>query len=201
MSGGGALGSFHLGVVKALLDHGLMPRVIAGSSVGSIIASIVATKTDEELAEVFKHLSDFDLSFFSNRNTLEFLRHFLTQGTLQDIKYLKARLRALFGDLTFQEAYDRTGKVLNVCVTAADTNEPPRLMNYLTAPHAIIWSTVAASSAFPYLFEAQDILAKDVNGGFVRWSPSPGEGRERRWRDGSLEDDLPLRGLVRGGGG
>ena len=35
-SGGGSLGAFHLGVVKALLEHHMLPRVLAGSSVGSI---------------------------------------------------------------------------------------------------------------------------------------------------------------------
>lgn len=35
-SGGGSLGAFHLGVVKALLEHSMLPRVLAGSSVGSI---------------------------------------------------------------------------------------------------------------------------------------------------------------------
>ena len=35
-SGGGSLGAFHLGVVKALLEHQMLPRVLAGSSVGSV---------------------------------------------------------------------------------------------------------------------------------------------------------------------
>ncbi|EFN56547.1 hypothetical protein CHLNCDRAFT_144196 [Chlorella variabilis] len=39
LSGGGSLGAFHLGVVKALLEHGMLPRVLAGSSVGSIGAA------------------------------------------------------------------------------------------------------------------------------------------------------------------
>ena len=35
-SGGGSLAAFHLGVVKALLEHHMLPRVLAGSSVGSV---------------------------------------------------------------------------------------------------------------------------------------------------------------------
>jgi TAG lipase / steryl ester hydrolase / phospholipase A2 / LPA acyltransferase len=45
LSGGASLGSFHVGVVKTLVEHKLLPRIIAGSSVGSIICSIVATRT------------------------------------------------------------------------------------------------------------------------------------------------------------
>ena len=61
-----------------------------------------------------------------------------------------------------------TGRILNVAVCAADTNEPPRLLNYLTAPNAVVWSAVSCSSAFPGLFKPQDLLAKDQQGNFVR---------------------------------
>ena len=39
----------HIGVVKAFLDAGLLPRVIAGTSAGGLIAALVCTRTDEEL--------------------------------------------------------------------------------------------------------------------------------------------------------
>ena len=55
-----------------------------------------------------------------------------------------------------------------MAVTAADTKEPPRLLNYLTAPNCIIWSAVACSSAFPGLFQPQDLLAFDYKGRYVR---------------------------------
>jgi TAG lipase/steryl ester hydrolase/phospholipase A2/LPA acyltransferase len=87
--------------------------------------------------------------------------------------------------------------VLNVSVTAADTNEPPRLLNYLTAPHVVVWSAVACSSAFPGLFQPQELLARSAGGELVRFSSEAVGGGEgsRRWRDGSLEEDLPMRGL------
>jgi predicted acylesterase/phospholipase RssA len=44
------------------------------------------------------------------------------------------KLQQLLGSYTFLEAYERTGRILNVSVCPADTNEPPRLLNYLTAP-------------------------------------------------------------------
>ncbi|MFU8765095.1 MAG: patatin-like phospholipase family protein, partial [Haliea sp.] len=43
LSGGGVLGFYHLGVVKALLEQGLLPRVISGSSAGSLVAGVVGT--------------------------------------------------------------------------------------------------------------------------------------------------------------
>lgn len=40
--------------MKALFEHRMLPRVMAGSSVGSIVAGIVATRTDDELRETFR---------------------------------------------------------------------------------------------------------------------------------------------------
>lgn len=39
----------HVGVVKAFLDAGLLPRVITGTSAGGLIAALVCTRTDDEL--------------------------------------------------------------------------------------------------------------------------------------------------------
>lgn len=41
LSGGAYLGYYHLGVVKALYNEGLLPRVISGASAGSIMTAIV----------------------------------------------------------------------------------------------------------------------------------------------------------------
>ena len=46
-------------------------------------------------------------------------------------------------------------------------HEPPRLLNYLTSPHVVVWSAVTASCAFPGLFEAQELMAKDRQGKLV----------------------------------
>ena len=49
LSGGGVLGFLHLGVVTELLRHDLLPRVISGSSAGSIVAAALGCYNDEEL--------------------------------------------------------------------------------------------------------------------------------------------------------
>lgn len=51
LSGGGAVALYHLGVVKELHEHGLLPRVISGTSGGSIVAAMLACHTDVELPE------------------------------------------------------------------------------------------------------------------------------------------------------
>jgi len=197
LSGGGSFGSFHLGVVQALLEAGLLPRVLSGSSAGAIVAALICTRTPEELSELFAELPNRlqGIDFYASNTAAQILKHLLLKGTLQDHRVLQERLQRLLGDVTFQEAHARSGRVLNVSVTAADTTEPPRLLNYLTAPSVLVWSAVACSSAFPFLFAPQTLLARDARGHVVPFSNQAAGEAQRRWRDGSLEEDLPMRGL------
>ncbi|KAF8708545.1 hypothetical protein HU200_029915 [Digitaria exilis] len=199
LSGGASLGSFHVGVVKTLVEHKLLPRIIAGSSVGSIICSIVATRTWPEIESFFTD-SLQTLQFFDRIGGIfAVMRRVTTYGALHDISQMQRLLRDLTSNLTFQEAYDMTGRVLGITVCSPRKNEPPRCLNYLTAPHVVIWSAVTASCAFPGLFEAQELMAKDRFGNIVPFhapfstDPEQGPGAsKRRWRDGSLEMDLPM---------
>ena len=67
MSGGAALGTYHGGVVYALLRSNLLPKVITGSSVGSIIASLICTYTDEEFERVVKDPTLLNLTFYDKQ--------------------------------------------------------------------------------------------------------------------------------------
>ena len=203
---GRSLGTFHIGVCRALNRRNLLPRVLAGSSVGSIIAAVVCTRTSEELHDFFSD-ENFesalpDLTFFSGTDFLTSIFHLVKTGGMHNIDFFQKCLRDLYGDLTFQEAYDRSGgRILSVCVSPADARpgQKPRLLNYLTSPHLVIWSAVAASCAFPSLFPPQPLLAKARNGAFVPWQSSANEGgkgrKTQRWRDGSLQADLPMEQL------
>lgn len=197
LSGGGSLGTFHMGVCKALFAAHLLPKVLAGSSAGSIVCAIIATRTDIELRDMFSRIHQFDMNFFTNSSGVELVKHLINKGSLQDISFMIKRLRALLGELTFLEAFERTGRILNVTVCPADEKEPPKLLNYLTSPHALVWSAVAASSAFPGLYPAQHLLARSpTTGEIVTFSAHSGDGGlDRKWRDGSLEMDLPAQAL------
>jgi TAG lipase/steryl ester hydrolase/phospholipase A2/LPA acyltransferase len=196
LSGGASFGTFHMGVVKALFENRLLPRIIAGSSVGSIVASIISVRTDKELTETFKHLDEFDLKFFSEHKTINFIRNFLQRGHVHDDKYLINKLRVIIGDYTFQEAYERTGRILNISVCPVDTNESARVLNYLTAPSVLIWSAVAASSAFPGLFPSQKIYTKNEVGKLLSISKNDIiDSFGRKWQDGSIDLDLPVETL------
>lgn len=70
LSGGGARGIFHLGVIKALIQKGFKIKAISGSSIGSVIASLIASGNEPEkifeLAKKPKFKEIFKFSYLKN---------------------------------------------------------------------------------------------------------------------------------------
>ena len=62
LSGGGIRGASHIGALRALEEAGLKPKMIAGSSAGSIVASMYATgMTVDEMEESFLRYAPYVL--------------------------------------------------------------------------------------------------------------------------------------------
>ncbi len=250
LSGGAALGFYHVGVVKTLMENRLMPRVIGGSSAGSILCAMIGTRTDDEcFNDLFEvqgtiapgHSGQLMLNFFrpvltvkeqeqirkgygSNslgevyrntaggfhdakrtwqifvpiglRNFTSLVYDLLTgnrrpQSLLEhDTEHFRNCVRANVGRFTFQEAFDRTGRILNITVTPQNPSDPPRLLNYLTAPHVMVWSAAVASSSLPGVFESNRLWVKDADG-TERYECGAGV----KFSDGSMEQDLPMQQL------
>ena len=55
LSGGGTFGIFHNGVIRALLEHDLLPNIISGTSMGSITAGILATHHNHEVKALLRN--------------------------------------------------------------------------------------------------------------------------------------------------
>ncbi|KAI8927956.1 acyl transferase/acyl hydrolase/lysophospholipase [Entophlyctis helioformis] len=175
LHGGATFGMCHLGVVKALVEQGLLPRIISGSSVGALIAALVCIHTDDELPSIF--LPDgIDLKAFSSKDKrgsiTRKISRLLKHGYLMDVKVLEDCVRSNLGDLTFEEAYQRTHRVLNITVNSSRKNEVPQVLNYLTAPNVLIRSAACASVSVMGLYKSVDLLAKDRGGHIFIWSPS-----------------------------
>eukprot|EP00793_Prasinoderma_coloniale_P002308 PRCOL_00002816-RA len=179
LTGGGTMAIFHVGVVQALVKHRLLPRIIAGASGGAMVAATVCTCTQEDLLSDDFLLNQTKAIFGEDgRRFMPFdevsLRNIVTKGAMHGAEQLKTELRRILGDFTFQEAHDKSGRILNIVVVPMrkQKHDPPRLLNYLSAPNVVIWSAVAASCAFPGLLPAQELLAKDHRGKFVPWHNS-----------------------------
>jgi predicted acylesterase/phospholipase RssA len=140
LSGGGTLGLNHIGVVKCLHENQLLPRIISGASSGSVMASLVCTKTNYELPSMFDATS-FRLDIFERRgepdSPFKRLQRLMLSGQLFDVNILQDAMKANLGDITFQEAFNRTRFILNITVSSSTLYDMPRLLNYLTAPDVV----------------------------------------------------------------
>lgn len=188
LSGGGVLGFYHLGVVKTLLEQGLLPRVISGSSAGSLVAGVVGTHTDEEL----RHFYDpANVHFEAEREASVFSRMFFDTNPQIDVADLENIIARLIPDMTFQEAYEKTGRQISITVAPAEPHQRSRLLNAITSPNLYVRSAVIASCAVPGVFPPVMLMAKNVHGESQPYLPT------RKWVDGSIADDLPAKRLSR----
>lgn len=189
LSGGGALGFLHLGVVNVLLEQGLLPRVISGSSAGALVAGVLACHTDDEVAGLEK-LAILQ-SGAKAKEEAGFLRKLLTGGpniSLDDLEHL---IEGLIPNATFEEAYAKTGRQVSITIAPAEPHQRSRLLNAVTSPNVYIRSAVMASCAVPGVFPAVMLKARNVHGEPQPYLPG------RRWIDGSVADDLPAKRLSR----
>ena len=136
----------HIGVLKCLWEANLLPRIVSGASAGSIVCAVLCTRTDDEMPRTFEEFCYGDLDVFTRKGEVEGIlqqvARFLKYGSLFDISNLTRVMKAMMGNMTFQESYNRTRRILNICVSSAGVYELPRLLNYVTAPNVIIWSAV-----------------------------------------------------------
>ncbi|CUM64696.1 uncharacterized protein PRCAT00002305001 [Priceomyces carsonii] len=205
LSGGSTFGVFHIGVLITLLEANLLPRIISGSSSGSIIASIMCCHTNDEVAGLLGIIAGRRFNIFGDesknldekkgklKRALGNLSHFLKYGTLFDVNGLKQTMIDFVGDLTFKEAYNMTGKILNITVSPASIHEQIRLINYLTAPNCLVWSVVCASCSLPGVFPSTSIYEKDPKTNEIHeWNNDT----SIKYVDGSVDNDLPIMRLL-----
>ena len=99
LSGGATLGMYHIGVLKALFEARLLPRIISGASAGSIVGSVLCTRTDEEIPDMLATFPYGDLAVFEDaekgESPLEHMTRLLTQGAWIDIKHLTRVMREI----------------------------------------------------------------------------------------------------------
>lgn len=147
LSGGGTFGMTHIGVLQSLHEQGLVPKIICGSSAGAIVACAAAVRNKEEQEILLRQFHTGDLSVFTDPNAappsvIQSVKQYFTRGCVLDISHLERVMKLLIGDFTFQEAYDRSGYILNVTVSCGSLFEMPSLLNYITAPNVLVWSAV-----------------------------------------------------------
>ena len=188
MSGAGSLLFFHIGVIKALRQQGLLPDILSGSSGGAIVGSLASTHSDEDLEKMFEpenlvHEIEQDQTLFRHLTALK--------PKIATADEVRTVLERLIPELTFQEAFERTGRHLNVSIAAAEQHQTSRLLNAITTPNVYVREAIMASAAVPGFFPPVALAAKNDRGKRQAYMPS------RKWVDGSLSHDLPAKRLSR----
>ena len=188
MSGAGSLLFFHIGVVKALWQQSLLPDILSGSSGGSLVGSLVSTNSDRAIKRFFKP-ENLVNEIEREQGLLRHLDAFKPE--VADTEELYDSIKRFVPDLTFLEAFKRTGRHLNVSIAAAEKHQTSRLLNAITTPNVYVREAVMASTAIPGFFPPVALAAKNSRGRRQPYLPS------RKWVDGSLSDDLPAKRLAR----
>lgn len=188
LSGGAGLIYFHHGVVQELIDNNLLPNVISGSSAGAVMAAQLGIHTDAELKK----------QYFANKRYLEVRNTPLRDVFLGRVDEASARIskeksldEMVPRDMTFQDAFERTGRYINISISPAERHQSSRLMNAITSPNVYIRSAISASSSIPGLIPPERLYARGFDG-----KPRPYLAT-RRWVDGSVSGDLPVKRLSR----
>ena len=189
LSGGASFAYYHFGVVKALLDADLLPDVITGTSGGALVAALVATRTNDELKALLVPALAARITACSDPFTTWIPRWWKTGARFDSVEWARKSSWFTRGSMTFREAYERTGRILNVSCVPADPHSPTILTNYLTSPDCVIWSAVLASAAVPGILNPVVLMMKTRSGTLVPYSFG------HKWKDGSLRTDIPLKAL------
>jgi NTE family protein len=167
LSGGGLKGLAHIGVLRALEERGLVPNLVVGSSIGSLIASAwaagVPTRQMEARARLVRRRDVFQVA----RADVALRR--LLAPALYRREPLEILIGHLVGDITFNDLKRR------LLVNTVDLHSGMQVMWGLPGLRgARVADAVAASCALPGIFPPREIDG-------------------RAYVDGAVVENLPVR--------
>eukprot|EP01055_Gregarina_sp_Pseudo9_P003203 Gregarina_sp_Pseudo_9__3202@NODE_338_length_3112_cov_8_889034_g318_i0_p1_GENE_NODE_338_length_3112_cov_8_889034_g318_i0NODE_338_length_3112_cov_8_889034_g318_i0_p1_ORF_typecomplete_len957_score221_70DUF3336/PF11815_8/1_8e31Patatin/PF01734_22/8_3e03Patatin/PF01734_22/2_9e26_NODE_338_length_3112_cov_8_889034_g318_i0462916 len=163
LSGGGALAVYHMGIIKALIENRMVPKVISGTSGGAISAGAMAIWNDDELMRQFLRpafLEEHGLALCPP--LAQQLKSLWSTGYLLDQKAYMSFVRSLYGEITFSEAFQRTGRFVSITTVPAGRSGPcePLVCNCINTPDILVWSAVVASCALPLVLPPAALFTK-----------------------------------------
>ncbi len=154
LSGGGAKGIAHIGVIRALLKNGIEPTIVSGTSAGSIIGALYAAGVPTEEME----------RLIADSSIMKIFRVFGIPGAgLAKLDYLKERLEAFIAD----DSFENLKYPLYVCATNLNVG---KAVYFNTGK---VFEKVVASCSVPWLFKPIEIDGElYVDGGITNNMPA-----------------------------
>lgn len=149
LSGGGARGIAHIGVIQALLENGIEPEIVSGTSAGSIVGALYAAGCSVEAMQSFVEDSRiFKMFRFGG----------FKSGGLVKLTYLQERLTQFIK----QDSFESLKKPLYVCAANLNTGEG------VLFHQGKLFEVVMASCAVPGFFTPVEINGDVyIDGGIV----------------------------------
>ncbi len=148
LSGGGALGSAHVGALQALSDHDIPIHCISGTSAGAIIAACYAFEIPfERIIEIAKTLSWYKVS-----------KLIVPRRGLVSHRSLRTLFHETFGEVTIEDAK------IPLAIVATDIESGEKVV-FTKGPLA---EALLASTSLPGIFTPVEVDEKMlVDGGLV----------------------------------
>lgn len=152
LSGGGARGIAHIGVLKALEEHNIFPQFISGASAGAIVGSLYAS--GKSMDEIIKIVND--------ANLFKIFRFGSLMGGLAKLSYLREVLQKELPNHCFEALPSK----LFICVSNINKGK------WVILKEGNIIDAVVASSSIPLVFEPVEIRGElYVDGGLLNNFP------------------------------
>jgi len=186
LKGGGGLLMHHFGVIKGLVETDILPSVILGSSGGALAAAWVGCHSPSDLTSKLHPyiLLQHGKPVIDPVSVL--ISRIARNEVLMDEDQLDQLLRTFCGDLTFEEAYKLSGRIIAISIPHKRQGSSPPILCYVTSPQVLVRSASLASCYFPGVLKPTTILAKDQNGDIVPYQPAS------QWKDGPLNNAVPI---------
>jgi NTE family protein len=138
LSGGGAKGIAHIGVIKALLENDIHPEIVSGSSAGSIIGALYAADVSTE--DMIHAVSS--ATFYKIFRLVG-----IPGGGLVKLDYLRERLQ----ETIKVDSFEALKHPLHICATNLSLGRPVLFHS------GTLFDKVLASCSVPWLFKPIEI--------------------------------------------
>lgn len=98
LEGGGAKGSYHAGVYKAILEEGIKIKAVAGTSIGALNGAMIVQGDYETTLDLWNDISYTDI-IQDNEEEIERLLN--RKLDLEDLKFLSKKILSIVTDRGF----------------------------------------------------------------------------------------------------
>lgn len=155
-SGGGIKGLSYIGCLRTLEEHNILQSIecLVGTSAGSIFATCINIGySSEELRDIVINLDFNKMRDITSANLLNYFNNFGldTGNRVERIFRILIKKKVGTDEITFQELYKKTNKILIITGTCLNTREVIHF-SYKSHPDMPVIQAIRISISVPFVF-------------------------------------------------